>query len=293
MPAPRLSPSQRRLLDWAEGHRRDLPWRSTRDPWAVLVSEVMLQQTQVARVVPRWHAFLSRWPDTASCAASSPGDVVAEWQGLGYPRRARNLHRCATVIERDHGGRFPVELGALLELDGVGPYTARALLAFAYEADAAVVDTNVGRVLARRSGTRLTPSAAQRAADDWLPPGRSWSWNQALLDLGAGVCRPRDPDCERCPVRTGCVWAAAGRPEPDPSVRSAGVSRGQAPYRGSRREARGQLLAAAGEGAVDPASHDPEVVHSLLEDELVELDDHGRVVLVGRVNPPGSPGPGG
>ncbi len=281
------------MLDWAERHRRDLPWRSSRDPWAVLVSEVMLQQTQVARVVPRWHAFLQRWPDTSSCAAASPGDVVAEWQGLGYPRRARNLHRCASTIEHEHGGRFPDELGALLALDGVGPYTARAVLAFAFEHDAAVVDTNVGRVVARRAGVRLTPSAAQRAADEWLPAGRSWEWNQALLDLGAGVCRPKEPDCGGCPVRRECVWAAAGCTEPDPAVRSAGVSRPQAPYQGSRRQARGRLLAAAGAGAVDPTAHDPEIVHSLLEDDLVELDECGRVRLVGRISPPGSPAPGG
>jgi len=288
-----LSPFQRSVLEWSAQNRRDLPWRATRDPWAVLVSEVMLQQTQVARVVPRWHAFLQRWPDTASCAGASPGDVVAEWQGLGYPRRARNLHRCAVAIEVEHGGRFPDELGALLALDGIGPYTARAVLAFAFEKDVAVVDTNVGRVVARQVGSRLTPSVAQRSADEWLPHGRAWAWNQALLDLGAGVCRSRDPDCGRCPVRTGCAWEAAGRTEPDPAVRSAGVSRAQAPYRGSRRQARGELLAAAVTGSVDPAAYDPEVVHSLLEDELVELDDRGWVVLVGRVSRRGTPTPGG
>lgn len=284
-----MTPLQRKVLDWAERHRRDLPWRATRDPWSVLVSEVMLQQTPVARVLPRWAAFLARWPDTAACAAASSGDVVAEWHGLGYPRRARNLHRCAVRIEGDLGGRFPADLDALLTLEGVGPYTARAVLAFAFEADAAVVDTNVGRVLARVAGERLTPAVAQRAADDWLPPGRAWEWNQALLDLGAGVCRPRDPDCARCPMTGSCSWARAGRPDPDPAVSSAAVSRRQAPYRGSRREARGAVLAAARSGPVDPSAHDPEVVGSLLDDELVELDDLGRVVLVGGVSPRGTP----
>ncbi len=254
----------------------------------------MLQQTQVERVVPRWRAFLERWPTTAACAAAPVAEVIAEWQGLGYPRRARALHGAARIVEDRHGGCFPDTLEDLLELDGIGPYTARAVLAFAYEAPAAVVDTNVGRVLARRHGRRLTPRAAQLLADEWLPPGRSWAWNQALLDLGAGWCRPRRPRCEDCPVRARCTWALAGHPEPDPAVRSAGVSGTQSRFEGSARQARGRLMRAAAEAPVhlddwvqvaqwsgrpDAPAAVRAVVESLVADGLGQLDELGRLVL--------------
>ena len=289
-----LGDERRDLLAWGEAVRRDLPWRSTRDPWAVLVSEVMLQQTQVERVVPRWRAFLERWPTTAACAAAPAAEVIAEWQGLGYPRRARWLHAAARTVEDHHGGRFPDTLDGLLQLDGVGPYTARAVLAFAHDAPAAVVDTNVGRVLARRHGRRLTPRAAQVLADEWLPADRPWEWNQALLDLGAGWCRPRRPRCEDCPLSGRCTWALAGHPEPDPAVRSAGVSGTQSRFEGSARQARGRLLRAAAEAPVHPddwaqvaqwsdrsdASAEVRVVvESLVADGLGELDELGRLVL--------------
>ena len=142
------------LLAWGLPRLRDLPWRRTRDPWAVLVSEVMLQQTQVPRVIPKWQAFMAAYPATADCAAAPLGDVLRLWQGLGYPRRARNLHAAAAQVEALGG--FPTTLDGLLALPGVGQYTARAVLAFAFEADAAVVDTNIARVHARVAGRRLT-----------------------------------------------------------------------------------------------------------------------------------------
>lgn len=245
---PAMSAEQRRLLAWADRNRRDLPWRRTRDPWAVLVSEVMLQQTQVDRVVPRWERFLARWPDTATCATAPLGEVLVEWQGLGYPRRARSLHAAARCIETDHGGRFPDELDDLLALPGIGPYTARAVLAFAFERDVAVVDTNVGRILARRQGTSLRPRQAQQHADEWVPAGHGWSWNQGMLDVGARCCRPRLPDCDDCPLSPDCVWFGQGRPDPDPARGSAAVSRSQARFEGSARQARGRLLAALADG---------------------------------------------
>ncbi|HEX7443181.1 MAG TPA: A/G-specific adenine glycosylase, partial [Acidimicrobiales bacterium] len=153
------------LLDWTERTRRDLPWRRTRDPWAVLVSELMLQQTQVARVVPSYHAFLARFPTATDCAAGTVGDVVTLWAGLGYNRRAVNLHRSATRLVADHGGALPDDLAALLALPGIGPYTARAVLAFAFGHDVGVVDTNAARVLARTGGRTLTRAEVQRAAD--------------------------------------------------------------------------------------------------------------------------------
>lgn len=227
---------------------RELPWRRTRNPWAVLVSEVMLQQTQIARVIPKWIAFLERFPTPSECAAAELGDVLRLWQGLGYPRRARNLHEAARAIHR--AGVFPDTLDGLLALPGVGAYTARAVLAFAFEADEAVVDTNIARVYARVAGTRLTTTQVQALADAALPLGDSWRWNQCLMDLGATLCRPV-PQCDDCPLRATCTWQrAGGDPTSDPSIGSAGVSRRQSRFEGSERQARGRLMKALNSGSV-------------------------------------------
>jgi A/G-specific adenine glycosylase len=239
------------LLDWFAVRRRDLPWRRTRDPWAVLVAEAMLQQTQVPRVEGRFEAFLARFPTPAACAAAPLGDVVRAWEGLGYNRRAVHLHRAAVALGT---GPFPDDLRALQQLPGVGPYTARAVLAFAYERDVGVVDTNTARVHARWAGCRLSRAAVQAAADAAVPAGEGWAWNQALLDLGATVCRKRAPRCETCPVRRWCAWHAAGAGPPDPAVGTAGVSAAQAVFTGSDREGRGRLVAALRGGAVPLAS---------------------------------------
>ncbi|MCB0979045.1 MAG: A/G-specific adenine glycosylase [Acidimicrobiaceae bacterium] len=236
------------LLAWGLPRLRDLPWRRTRDPWAVLVSEVMLQQTQVPRVIPKWQAFMAAYPATADCAAAPLGDVLRLWQGLGYPRRARNLHAAAAQVEALGG--FPTTLDGLLALPGVGQYTARAVLAFAFEADAAVVDTNIARVHARVAGRRLTSGEVQRAADAALPRGQAWAWNQCLMDLGATVCRPQAPQCAECPLLARCAWHGQGE---DPAPGSAGVSRPQARFDGSDRQARGRLLKALAAGPVPKA----------------------------------------
>ena len=230
------------VLTWWEGHRRDLPWRRTRDPWAVLVSELMLQQTQVPRVLPRYEAFMDRFPTPAACAAAPAGEVVRAWAGLGYNRRAVNLHRAATAIVELHGGRLPADLDALLALPGIGPYTARAILAFAFEADVGVLDVNAIRVLARAWGRRT-----QGEADDVVPPGNGWAWNQAVLDLGATVCVKRAPRCDRCPILDECQWHASGRAEPDP----AGPGSRQSTFAGSDRQGRGRLVDALRLGPVD------------------------------------------
>ena len=235
------------VLAWGMPRLRDLPWRTSRDPWEILVSEVMLQQTQAARVIDRWREFLDRYPTPSACASAPLGDVLTLWQGLGYPRRARNLHLAASTIV-DRGG-YPHDLDGWLALPGVGPYTARAVLAFAFEADVAVVDTNIARVYARVEGERLTPKRVQAIADSALPIGEAWAWNQCLMDLGAVLCRPRTPGCAECPVARLCAWRGDAS-VPDPAVGSGGVSGKQASFDGSDRQARGNLLRALTERPV-------------------------------------------
>jgi len=242
-----------RLLEWGTSHRRDLPWRATRDPWRVLVSEVMLQQTQADRVVGHYAAFLEAFPSVDDCARARPGEVVRLWSGLGYNRRALNLHRAAVVIAAEHGGIVPNDERALRALPGIGPYTARAVLSFAFEADVATVDTNVVRVLARCvAGSGVTVRETQSLADRLLPAGRSWEFNQAMFDLGATVCTAARPACGLCPMRQLCRWREAGLSEPDPWRASPSV-RPQAPFDGSDRQGRGRLVRALGQGAVSRA----------------------------------------
>lgn len=281
-----MTSDQVALLEWGERNRRDLPWRDTRDPWAVLVSEVMSQQTGVQRVVPKWSEFMQRWP-TASAMADAPlSEVLVAWSGLGYPRRAKALRSTARLVVSDHGGRVPSDLEALLALPGVGAYTARAVLAFAFERDVGVLDTNVGRILARRTGRRLSPAHAQRLATESVPAGHGWAWNQSMLDLGATVCRP-DPNCHICPFAAHCRWSGSPN-EPDPALASAAVSRPQARYEGSARQARGRVLDAVGRRPLRAADlehvvgegHDASlIISSLASDGLVEVHPDGRIGL--------------
>ncbi|MDH4169602.1 MAG: A/G-specific adenine glycosylase [Acidimicrobiia bacterium] len=238
------------VLAWGRSTRRDLPWRRTRDPWAVLVSELMLQQTQVSRVVPRYEVFLRRFPTATACAAAGQAEVVRLWDGLGYNRRARHLHQAAATICDRHRGEVPERLEDLLALPGVGPYTARAVLVFAFERDVGAVDTNVARLLARWQGRTLSRHEVQAAADATVPPGQAWEWTQALFDLGATVCTKRSPSCGRCPVRPDCAWAGVGA---DPAKGSAGVGGSQSRFDGSDRQGRGRLIAALRRGPVASA----------------------------------------
>jgi len=242
------------LLAWAAPRLRDLPWRRTRDLWRVLVAEVMLQQTGVARVLERYECFCERFPTPEACAAAPASAVIEAWSGLGYNRRAVHLHAAACRIAS--AGSFPTTLEGLLELPGVGAYTARAVLALAFERDVGVVDTNVGRLLARLTGRRLTRTEAQRTADRLVPAGQGWLWNQALFDLGAAVCTRSAPACVQCPVGEHCAWSSKG---PDPAEGSAGVSVGQSRFEGSDRQGRGRLVEALRSGP-QPASAAPRLM---------------------------------
>ena len=221
------------LIAWGSQHRRDLPWRKTRNPWAILVSELMLQQTQVARVIPKYRAFLGEFPTPAACAAAPLGDVIRAWAGLGYNRRAVSLHRAAVAIGH---GPFPSTLAGLLALQGVGPYTARAVLTFAFEHDVGVLEVNTTRVVMRLTGEEPT----QAVADALVPVGEGWVWNQAMIDLGATVCLRRDPRCGECPVRRWC--RAPGAEASPPTFQSR--------FAGSDRQGRGRLIDALRAGPV-------------------------------------------
>tara|TARA_B100000073_G_C23673527_1_gene549627 strand:- start:198 stop:1067 length:870 start_codon:yes stop_codon:yes gene_type:complete len=229
------------VLAWGAEYLRDLPWRRTRNPWFVMVAEVMLQQTQIDRVLKKWPEFLEEFPTVESCASSSLSEVVKQWAGMGFNRRAVKLHEAAKRIDEEHNGKIPSTVEELISLPGIGPYTARAILAFAFEQDEAVVDTNVGRVLARWTGQRLKPMEAQELANRSVPLGEGWAWNQAVLDLGSLICKSKNPACEKCPIRTSCSWKGVGV---DPAKGSAGVSGTQSKFEGSDRQGRGKLVAA-------------------------------------------------
>lgn len=206
------APFRRLLLKWFRANARPLPWRETRDPYRVLVSEFMLQQTQVSRVEQYYPRFLKRYPTVASLARAGRKAVRETWEGLGYYARAANLHRLAKEVVQDHGGKIPDDPETLRELPGVGPYTAGAVACFAFEKREAAVDTNVKRVLERAFFGHGAQRTGNGSADVWelaseiLPrSGRSaWEFNQALMDLGATICVWRKPQCPRCPVRTAC-----------------------------------------------------------------------------------------
>ena len=223
MPAPpRVSPALRRrfqrgLLAWYARHGRDLPWRATSDPYHILVSEIMLQQTQVERVIPKYHEFLARYPTLAHLAQADTEDVTRAWYPLGYNVRPLNLQGIARETMAKYAGRLPDDAASLRSMRGIGPYTAGAVLSFAFGRDACIVDTNVRRVLGRvlLGPRRLARLRGQKTIWDLsamvLPPGRAYDWNQALMDFGATWCTARAPRCRPCPMRRFCLsYPAAG-----------------------------------------------------------------------------------
>jgi len=207
-----------RLLGWFARHKRDLPWRrEPRDPYRVWLAEVMLQQTQVATVIPYYERWLARFPTLEALAAASLDDVLKLWEGLGYYARARHLHAAVRAVMHNYGGRIPRTVEALLSLPGVGRYTAGAVASLAFNADAPVLDGNVKRVLGRVYGLRAPKDGALwRLAQSLLPPGRAGAFNEALMDLGSMVCLPRAPRCGLCPLREQCAAFASGDPESFP-----------------------------------------------------------------------------
>lgn len=276
----RLGPVTDELLAWGVPRMREFPWRATRDPWHVLISEVMLQQTNVGRVQPRFDRFVALAPTPVACASVSLADLLIEWQGMGYPRRCRNIQEAARAIVQRHAGEVPRDLAALMALPGVGPYTARAILAFAFGDDVAVVDTNVARVIARLHGRALKPRETQDLADGLLPRGMARDWNQVIMDFGATVCTARNPSCATCPVSNRCVWRGVGN---DPARTTAFTSRPQGRFEGSDRQARGRLMKRLTEGSV--AHRDVAVVMQIADIERAErlvasLVDDGLVECV-------------
>jgi A/G-specific adenine glycosylase len=296
----------RAVVGWFDDHARDLPWRRGTvrrprpgtpagdaellpAPWPVLVSELMLQQTPVVRVLPVFEAWMERWPTPASLAAEPSGEAVRAWGRLGYPRRALRLHAAAVAITERHGGRVPDDHAALLALPGVGEYTAAAVASFAFGQRHAVMDTNVRRVLARVVLGQAYPStsitaAERRLAASLLPHDDAHRWAAATMELGALVCTARSPRCDACPVADRCRWLALGRPDHDGPPR-----RGQA-WAGTDRQCRGRLMAvlreatgpvpkAALDAAWDDDAQRERCLDALLDDGLAQLQPDGTFSL--------------
>ncbi|MFB7761273.1 A/G-specific adenine glycosylase [Streptomyces xiamenensis] len=282
------------VIDWFDQHARDLPWRRPEaGAWGVMVSEFMLQQTPVNRVLPVYEEWLTRWPRPADLAAEAAGEAVRAWGRLGYPRRALRLHGAAAAIAERHGGDVPKDHHQLLALPGVGEYTAAAVASFAYGQRHAVLDTNVRRVFARAvSGSQYPPNAttaAERKLARMLLPEDDTTasrWAAATMELGALVCTARTPSCGGCPIADLCAWRGAGSPAHEGPPR-----RGQT-YAGTDRQVRGKLLAVLREStrpveraALDAVWHDPEqrsrALTGLLTDGLVERLPDGRYRLPG------------
>ena len=294
------------VLAWYARNARDLPWRAPgATPWSVLVSEIMLQQTPVARVLPEYLRWIARWPTPAALAAEPAGEAIRQWGRLGYPRRALRLHETATVLTTRHGGMVPADRDALLALPGIGSYTAAAVASFAFGQRHAVLDTNVRRVLARLVAGRPVPGTApsvaeRRLAESLLPaePAVAARWSVAVMELGALVCTAASPRCGTCPVARDCTWLAAGRPKESKDLQEpAGAPRRRSQrYDGTDRQCRGRLLAVLRDSSEPVSRADFDAVwpgqaqlaralDGLIADGLVDPLPDGRFALPGSVLP--------
>lgn len=247
---------QQALLKWFHQNRRDLPWRQTRDPYRILISEVMLQQTQVDRVIPYYERFLERFPTAEALAAAPTAEVIQAWAGLGYNRRAVNLQRTAQAVVNEHGGQFPRDLETLRGLPGIGPYTAGAIACFAFEDDVAFIDTNMRRVIHRIFFGVDVPQAVatdreiMEVARRLVPPGQGWEWNQGLIEFGALQCTARRPACVICPAQADCRAFPAVQSAIQTLPAGARLKR-ETPFKQSNRFYRGRVLAALREQGDD------------------------------------------
>ena len=272
------------VIKWFNAHQRDLPWRGAAvSPWGIVVSEFMLQQTQVDRVIPKWLDWMDRWPTPAHLAVASPADVLRAWQGLGYPRRAMRLQACAQAIVNEFHGEVPSSEEDLLAMPGIGHYTAAAICAFAFHQPTVVLDTNIRRVIERAWSAKAMPTAHLtkpeiERATALVRDHDGARWSAAVMELGAIVCTARNPRCDQCPLQTSCAWFAAGKPDNAP------VRRKQPSFAGSDRQARGALLRAVSASAVaTPSAIDAAWADALQREKaMTSLINDGLVIRVAR-----------
>ena len=267
------------VLKWFKKNRRDLPWRST-DAWGVLVSEIMLQQTPVARVLPIYIEWMKRWPTPKALASASPAEIITAWGRLGYPRRALRLHECAKVISTQYGGKVPSSQSQLRELPGIGEYTSAAIIAFAYEGRSLVLDINIRRLFARVIDGIEVPTAAptksERASRDALIPDKDpHIWAAATMELGALICTAKNPKCGQCPLADQCIWRSLDYPLSDQPKRTQ-------TWHGTDRQCRGVIVQALRD---NPSLHKREIVQlwdvpSQVEKALLTLLEDGLVVEI-------------
>lgn len=284
---------QRRVLGWFDRHGREFPWREHRDPYKTMVAEVMLQQTQTGRVGPSYESFVARFPTLSSLAHAPAMEVIGAWKGLGYNRRAVNLQRAAQTIEHDHLGVMPEDIDLLRSLPGIGEYSSNAIGCFAFDAQVPVIDVNVERVLSRAAlgvdEGEASKDAVAAEARAWLPEGEAYRWNQALMDIGAMLCRHEHPLCGKCPLNKACSFHQAGKHRAPRAARPA-----KEPFEGSRRQKRGGIIDALRDAAADgitmgklahaihPDHEDPnlywlvELLEDLERDGLVEMTPGAR-----------------
>jgi len=275
-----LKTFQKRLLRWFRVHKRDLPWRASRDPYRVWVAEVMLQQTRIAAVMPYYDRFLHQFPDVESLASARIAEVLKLWSGLGYYSRAHNLHRAAKEIVAQHNGKFPRTLDEALELPGIGTYTAAAVLSIAYDVPLGVVDGNVARVLARLRAIRSDLREPRRwrelanTAQDWLATDSPGDWNQALMELGEVICTPQIPRCRICPVSKWCRAYKLGLTETIPAPRVKRATEHIRIAAAILRDSRGHTILVK-----DPGAHDHVLFSRMWQFPAVQVARHPKAEL--------------